>query len=75
MLASAQAVLDVRPVGRHTDRADIGLVGAHPPGSAAAFEVRAFFTDSAGMLREDPVTGSLKRDPVSGVIGVQSGPP
>ena len=69
MLASAQAVLDVRPVGRHTDRADIGLVGAHPPGSAAAFEVRAFFTDSAGMLREDPVTGSLNASVAQWLIG------
>ena len=37
---------------------DIGIVGAYPPGSPAAFEVRAFFPKD-GVLVEDPVTGSL----------------
>lgn len=36
----------------------VGLVGPHPPGSAAAIEVRAFFPQD-GALAEDPVTGSL----------------
>jgi predicted PhzF superfamily epimerase YddE/YHI9 len=39
--------------------AAIGLIGLYPPGSEAACEVRAFFTDGEGVFREDPVTGSL----------------
>ena len=37
---------------------DLGIVGAYPPGSPEAFEVRAFFPKD-GVLVEDPVTGSL----------------
>jgi PhzF family phenazine biosynthesis protein len=54
-LASAEAVLAVRPA--YADL-DIGLVGAYPPGSPEAIEVRAFFPKD-GVLVEDPVTGSL----------------
>ena len=59
MLHSAKAVLAVDPVGRHERQIDIGLIGAHPPGSDAAYEVRALFTDPRGTIIEDPVTGSL----------------
>jgi PhzF family phenazine biosynthesis protein len=55
MLASAAAVLEARP--GPTDL-DLGLVGAYPPGSPEAFEVRAFFAKD-GVTIEDPVTGSL----------------
>jgi predicted PhzF superfamily epimerase YddE/YHI9 len=55
LLASAEAVLAVRP--GPTDL-DLGLAGPYPPGSAAAFEVRAFFPKD-GATVEDPVTGSL----------------
>jgi PhzF family phenazine biosynthesis protein len=55
MLASADAVLAVRPGAVDLD---LGLVGAYPPGSPAAFEVRAFFPKD-GVTTEDPVTGSL----------------
>jgi PhzF family phenazine biosynthesis protein len=55
LLASAQAVLDLRP--GFVDL-DLGVVGPHPEGSAAAVEVRAFFPKN-GVLVEDPVTGSL----------------
>ncbi len=55
MLASAEAVLAVRP---GVVDLDLGLVGAYPPGSAEAFEVRAFFPKD-GATTEDPVTGSL----------------
>jgi len=55
MLASAAAVLEVQP--GPTDL-DLGLVGAYPPGSPEAFEVRAFFPKD-GVTTEDPVTGSL----------------
>lgn len=59
LLASAEAVLAVEPSRHHRDRIDIGLVGPHAPGSEAAFEIRAIFSDGQGALIEDPVTGSL----------------
>lgn len=59
MLASAEAVLAVDPIGRHDRRVDIGIVGPQGPGAETAFEVRAIFSDAQGNLREDPVTGSL----------------
>jgi predicted PhzF superfamily epimerase YddE/YHI9 len=59
MLASAEAVLALRPARSHPGGIDIGVVGFHPPSHAAAYEVRAFFTDAFGGLIEDPVTGSL----------------
>lgn len=59
MLASAEAVLAVDPVGKHHRRIDVGLVGLHEEGCAAAVEVRAFFTDHNLTVLEDPVTGSL----------------
>ena len=43
----------------HPRHIDIGIVGPHAPGGAAAFEVRAIFSDAHGALIEDPVTGSL----------------
>jgi predicted PhzF superfamily epimerase YddE/YHI9 len=55
LLGSADAVLALRP--GYADL-DIGVVGPHPPGSAEAFEVRAFFPKD-GATVEDPVTGSL----------------
>jgi PhzF family phenazine biosynthesis protein len=55
LLDSAEAVLAVKPV--QTDL-DLGIVGPYPPGSPAAFEVRAFFPKD-GVTAEDPVTGSL----------------
>jgi len=59
MLASADAVLAVEPVRDYPGRMDVGVVGPHPTGSSVAFELRAFFTDHQGGVREDPVTGSL----------------
>lgn len=55
LLEDAGAVLDVRP---GTANLDLGVIGAYPPGSPEAFEVRAFFPKD-GVLVEDPVTGSL----------------
>ena len=57
VLADADAVLAVRPA--ELDGLSVGLVGALPPGSGAAVEVRAFFPGDGGATREDPVTGSL----------------
>jgi PhzF family phenazine biosynthesis protein len=55
LLADADAVLAATPA--YADR-DLGLVGPHPEGAEAAFELRAFFPKH-GWLVEDPVTGSL----------------
>jgi PhzF family phenazine biosynthesis protein len=55
LLASAEAVLALRP--GQTDL-DLGVAGPYPPGSEAAFEVRAF-TPKLSSTDEDPVTGSL----------------
>jgi PhzF family phenazine biosynthesis protein len=59
MLDSAEAVLAVEPVRHHSSHVDIGIVGPHPAGGEAAFELRAIFSDAHGGLIEDPVTGSL----------------
>ena len=55
LLGSAEAVLALRP---GLVDLDIGVVGAYPPGSPQAFEVRAFMPMN-GATVEDPVTGSL----------------
>jgi PhzF family phenazine biosynthesis protein len=57
MLRDADAVLAMRPGFVDLD-VDVGVVGAYPPGSPCAFEVRAFFPND-GTTVEDPVTGSL----------------
>ncbi|MFS0773324.1 PhzF family phenazine biosynthesis protein [Sphingomonas sp. 1P08PE] len=59
LLASADAVLDARPMRHHDGRIEIGLVGPHPAGSAVEWEVRTFFTDAQDAIIEDPVTGSF----------------
>ncbi|MBD0281219.1 MAG: PhzF family phenazine biosynthesis protein [Thermoleophilaceae bacterium] len=55
LLQSAEAVLSLRP---GLVDLPIGVVGPHPEGSPAAFEVRAFLPKDGSTL-EDPVTGSL----------------
>jgi PhzF family phenazine biosynthesis protein len=58
LLDSAETVLAVEPDGALLARfRTIGIVGAHPPGSDCAFEVRGFVGRPA--FYEDPVTGSL----------------
>ena len=62
LLGDADAVLGLQPrIDRFDGETslDIGVVGPHPADSEYAFEVRAFFADDQGDLREDPVTGSL----------------
>ncbi|KQT53120.1 phenazine biosynthesis protein PhzF [Aureimonas sp. Leaf454] len=59
LLGSAEAVLAVSPAGSHHRGIDIGIVGRHPPGHDADWEIRAIFSDARGTLMEDPVTGSL----------------
>lgn len=58
-LASAEKVLSLSPRRSWPGRIDVGVVGPHAPGSDAAVEVRAFFSDHLGTIVEDPVTGSL----------------
>jgi PhzF family phenazine biosynthesis protein len=65
LLDSADAVLAVTP---GTTDHKIGLVGPHPPGSPAAYEVRGFFP-AAGVTVEDPVTGSLNASAAQWLIG------
>ena len=59
LLASAAQVLALEPVRDHPRRIDVGVVAPYPTGNPIAFELRAFFTDHHGAVREDPVTGSL----------------
>lgn len=56
-LASAEKVLAVDPKFKDGSTFMLGLVGAHPEGSEAAFELRAFAPRIN--VYEDPVTGSL----------------
>ena len=65
MLRSAAAVLALRP---SFTELDLGVVGPHPLGSPAAFEVRAFFPKD-GALVEDPVTGSLNASLAEWLLG------
>ncbi len=58
MLGSAEEVLRLTPRAT-SGNWQIGVVGPHPEGFEAAIEVRAFFSQADGALREDPVTGSL----------------
>ena len=69
MLPSADAVLKLNPALDEPRRVDIGVVGPYPAGSPAAFELRAFFTDHNGSLREDPVTGSLNASVAQWLLG------
>lgn len=65
LLADAEAVVAVEAdLGPRAGQQSIGVAGLYGPradgdGAAAALEVRAFFNDGGGPLREDPVTGSL----------------
>jgi len=59
LLESAEAVVEVAVPTQPVPGFDVGLVGLHPSGGECAIEVRAFFADAGGSIREDPVTGSL----------------
>ena len=69
LLNSAEDVLQLNPALDQPRRVDIGVVGPYPAGGAAAFELRAFFTDHNGSLREDPVTGSLNASVAQWLLG------
>ena len=57
MLRDAEAVLALKPSA--VEDLEIGVVGRHPDGGDAQWELRAFFPKDGGAAVEDPVTGSL----------------
>lgn len=72
-LTDARRVLDVEMPTERADRFDVGVVGLHSHGSvghgSADIEVRAFFNDPSGSIREDPVTGSLNASIAQWLVG------
>jgi PhzF family phenazine biosynthesis protein len=66
-LASAAQVLAVQPDATALAGLEIGLVGPHPPGADAHFEVRALLPGQS--VAEDPVTGSLNAGLAFWLIG------
>ncbi len=58
-LETAEQVLAARPAAEAPVGTDIGLAAPAAKGSGADWELRAFFADQHGQLREDPVTGSF----------------
>ncbi len=58
-LESAEQVLSARPVAEAPAGTDIGLAAPGAKGSGIDWELRTFFADQHGRLREDPVTGSF----------------
>ena len=68
LLTDAEAVLAV-DASALADDAVVGIVGPHPAGSGADFEVRAFFPGG-----EDPVTGSLNAAIGQWLIGTGRAP-
>jgi PhzF family phenazine biosynthesis protein len=73
MLRSADEVLALQPDRAVLQGWDIGVVGAHPAGHDAQFEVRAFFSGLHGVA-EDPVTGSLNAALAQWLIGAGLAP-
>ncbi len=65
LLADAESVLALRPRGVDLP---LGVVGPWPPGSATAFEVRAF-VPMGDVTIEDPVTGSLNASLAQWLLG------
>jgi len=62
LLRDPAAVLAVEPPPARDPalgQFDVGLVALYPAGAECAIEVRALFSDERGLVREDPVTGSL----------------
>ena len=68
-LTDAQRVLDIPIPTEAAEHFDVGVVGLYPTGSNAAIEVRAFFNDPNGSIREDPVTGSLNASIAQWMLG------
>ena len=66
-LASAEAVLALRPDWAALQGIELGVVGVHTAGGEAQFEVRALIGEGPGY--EDPVTGSLNASLAQWLIG------
>lgn len=58
-LRSVEDLLAAEPAAKAPVGTDVGLVAPHAPGGEVAWEVRAFFADQHGAVKEDPVTGSF----------------
>lgn len=58
-LGSAEDLLAAEPAAKAPVGTDVGLAAPHAPGGEVAWELRAFFADPLGGLKEDPVTGSF----------------
>ncbi|MEO7853565.1 MAG: PhzF family phenazine biosynthesis protein [Rubrivivax sp.] len=71
LLDSAARVLAVKPDWPALGDLKLGLVGPHPAGGEAQFEVRALIGDGA---YEDPVTGSLNASIAQWLIGAGIAP-
>lgn len=71
-LASAQAVLSLKPNFAALPGLNLGVVGAYPEGSECQFEVRAFVPELG--VPEDPVTGSLNASLAQWLIGSGQAP-
>ena len=72
LLDSAQDVLDLEIDRAALRGLDVGVIGPHPAGGPADFEVRAFFTGDD--VFEDPVTGSLNASLAQWLIGAGIAP-
>lgn len=66
-LASARAVLDLKPDFTAMGQLNVGVIGAYGDGGPADFEVRGFLPGLA--IPEDPVTGSLNAGLAQWLIG------
>lgn len=70
VLRDADAVLALTPdLGPREGQWSIGAAGLYPAGGEAQLEVRSFFNDSGGPLREDPITGSLNASLAQWLLG------
>jgi PhzF family phenazine biosynthesis protein len=72
LLDSAERVLALRPDWARLGTLKLGVVGPHPAGAEAQFELRAFIGDGG---YEDPVTGSLNASVAQWLIGANLAPP
>jgi PhzF family phenazine biosynthesis protein len=72
LLDSAQAVLALQPDFAAMQPLKLGVVGACPPNSECAFEVRGFVPTLG--VPEDPVTGSLNAGLAQWLIGASLAP-
>jgi PhzF family phenazine biosynthesis protein len=68
-LTDAQRVLDIPMPNKPGEHFHVGVFGLYPSGGNAAIEVRAFFNDANGSIREDPVTGSLNASIAQWLLG------